>query len=210
LFQLHCTREIKVMAGLKTALGLALGISAAALLAACDNGPTAVRAKSSADAGSSASPSSSGGSDYRSSYASRSDSRSDGAPAVDHRKDDVKLVEGKPEWSPSRRFSAEENAQRAFERNGEAFGTRSIDQFIKKAHAFVDHPPAGTQTLTRANGDTLFYDPRGNVFAVASKAGAPRAMFKPDDGAAYWEKQKDRESHSKYARRSRGSQDDAT
>ena len=197
-------------ARLKTVLGLALGISAAALLAACDNGPTAVRAKSAADAGASANPSSSGGSDYRPSYASRSDRGSDAAPAVDHRKDDVKLVEGKPVWSPSRRFSAAENAQRAFERTGEAFGARSIDQFIKKAHAFVDHPPAGTQTLTRANGDTLFYDPKGNVFAVASKAGAPRTMFKPDDGAAYWEKQKDRESRSKYARRSRSSQDDAT
>jgi len=198
------------MARFKTALGLALGISAAALLAACDNGPTAVRSKTAADAGSYAGPSSSGGSDDRSSYASRGRGASDGAPAIDHRKDDVKLVEGKPMWSPSRRYSAEEGAQRAFERNGEAFGARSIDQFIKKAHAFVDHPPAGTQTLTRPNGDTLFYDPKANVFAVASKAGAPRTMFKPDDGPAYWEKQKDRESHPKYARRSRGGQDDAT
>ncbi|HEV2532417.1 hypothetical protein [Phenylobacterium sp.] len=193
------------MAGLKTALGLALGISAAALLAACDNGPTAVRSKASADAGTSGGASASGGSDYRSSYASRGGGGSDAGPAVDHRKDDVKLVEGKPMWSPSRRFSADENAQRAFERNGEAFGARSIDQFIKKAHAFVDHPPAGTQTLTRANGDTLFYDPKGNVFAVASKAGAPRTMFKPDDGAAYWEKQKDRESKAQSSRSARRS-----
>ncbi|MDB5419237.1 MAG: hypothetical protein JWP50_2656, partial [Phenylobacterium sp.] len=37
------------MAGYKTALSLALGISAAALLAGCDNGPSAVRAKASAD-----------------------------------------------------------------------------------------------------------------------------------------------------------------
>jgi pyocin large subunit-like protein len=194
------------MGGLRTALGLALGISAAALLASCDNGPSAVRSKASADATPAAS---SGGSDYRSGYASRDD-RGAAGPQVDHRKDEVKLVEGKPVWSASKRFSAEENAQRAFERNGEAFGAGSIDQFVKKAHAFVDHPPKGTLTLTRANGDTLFYDPKGNVFAVASKAGAPRTMFKPDDGMAYWEKQKDQESKRQASRRSkRASNEDA-
>lgn len=190
------------MAGLKTALSLALGISAAALLAACDNGPSAVRAKASADA---AAPAASGGSDYRSGYASRG---SDAQPGVDHRKDEVKLVEGKPMWSASRRFSAEENAQRAFERNGETFGARSIDQYVKKAHAFVDHPPAGTLTLTRANGDTLFYDPKSNVFAVANKDGAPRTMFKPDDGPAYWDKQKDQVGRRQTARRSKRANDD--
>jgi pyocin large subunit-like protein len=194
------------MAGFKTALVLALGISSAALLAGCDNGPSAVRAKASADSGSA--PAAGGGSDYRSSYASRGGA-SDAQPGVDHRKDEVKLVEGKPEWSASKRFSAEENAQRAFERNGEAFGARSIDQFIKKAHAFVDHPPKGTLTLTRANGDTLFYDPKANVFAVANKAGAPRTMFKPDDGQAYWDKQKDRESKQTASRRSKRNSDDA-
>ena len=192
------------MVRMRTALGLALGISAAALLAGCDNGPSAVRAKSTAEA----SAPSSGGSDYRSGYASRDDRGSAAAPGVDHRKDEVKLVEGKPLWSPSRKFSAEENAQRAFERNGEAFGARSIDQFIKKAHAFVGHPPTGTLTLTRKNGDTLYYDPKANVFAVANKAGAPRTMFKPDDGMAYWEKQKGIEE-KRQARRSRSNDDQA-
>jgi pyocin large subunit-like protein len=196
-----------MMVGFKTALSMALGISAAALLAGCDNGPSAVRARAAVEP---ASAPASGGSDYRSGYASRGGS--DAQPGVDHRKDEVKLVEGKPAWSASRRFSAEENAQRAFERNGEAFGTRSIDQFIKKAHAFVDHPPKGTLTLTRANGDTLFYDPKANVFAVASKSGAPRTMFKPDDGQAYWDKQKDQESKrqaSRSDRRSKRNSDDA-
>jgi pyocin large subunit-like protein len=192
------------MAGFRTALGLALSVSAAAaVLAACDNGPSAVRAKSAAaDAPASAAA---GGSDERSSFASRTPS----GGGVDHRKDAVKLVEGKPVWSPSRRYSAEENAQRAFERNGEIFGASSIDQYVKKAHAFVDHPPAGTLTLTRANGDTLFYDPKANVFAVANKDGAPRTMFKPDEGRAYWDKQKDRESQRQASRRSKRNPDDA-
>ena len=192
-----------MMAGFRTALGLALGISAAALLAGCDNGPSAVRARASGDSGAAQGASRS---DERTADAGRGDS----APGVDHRKDEVKLVEGKPMRSASRKFSAEENAERAFERNGETFATRSIDQFIKRAHAFVDHPPAGTQTLTRANGDTLFYDPKSNVFAVADKAGAPRTMFKPDDGAAYWQKQKDRESRRQASRSGkRGGDDEA-
>lgn len=109
-------------------------------------------------------------------------------------------------WSASRRYSAEESAQRAFERNGADFGAKTEEQFVRKAHDFVDHPPAGT--LTRANGDNLFYDPKGNVFAVASKAGGPRSMFKPDDSMAYWQKQKDLASHQT-ARWSSRRQDEA-
>jgi pyocin large subunit-like protein len=35
---------------------------------------------------------------------------------------------------------AEENAQSAFERNGEVFSASSIDQYVKKAHAFPRRP----------------------------------------------------------------------
>jgi len=197
------------MAGLKIALASALTISAAALVASCDNGPSAVHSRASADAAAPASSGTTSSSDsrsdnYRSRYADRGSDT-----GVDHRKDEVKLVEGKPMWSPSRRYSAEENAQRAFERNGDAFGAHSIDQFVKKAHAFVDHPPAGTETITRSNGDVMFYDAKSNIFAVAAKDGSPRTMFKPDDGRAYWEKQKDREAHRKTARRSRAFGDDS-
>ena len=104
----------------------------------------------------------------------------------------VRELDGRPIWSASRRGTAEENAQRAFDRNGETFGARDLDDFVRKAHAFIETPPAGTQRLTRANGDVLLYDPKGNVFAVASKDGAPRTMFKPDEGAAYWDEQKSR------------------
>ena len=106
----------------------------------------------------------------------------------------VRELDGRPIWSASRRGTAEENAQRAFDRNGEAFGARDLDDFVRKAHAFIETPPAGTQRLTRANGDVLLYDPKGNVFAVATKDGAPRTMFKPDEGAAYWDEQKARQA----------------
>ncbi len=191
------------MAGLRTALTLALGVSALALLSACDNGPSAVKQTAAGSQMATASA-------PERSYGSGGPSGGNGdQPKVDHRKDVVASADdGKPVWAPSKRFSAEEGAEKQFERDGAAFDTKTLDQFVKKAHAFVGHPPKGTLTLTRKNGDTLFYDPKSNVFAVATKGGAPRAMFKPDDGMAYWEKQKDRESKqaSRGDRRSRDDQ----
>jgi hypothetical protein len=197
LFQLGHAKENK-MAGLKWALTTALGTSAAlALLAACDNGPSAVADGRQAAGTQMATSEGSVAPIQRSERAAPRQGVDEAAPTID----------GKPMWSASRRYTAEENARRAFERNGEAFGARDLDQFVRKAHAFVEHPPAGTQTLTRANGDVLLYDPKGNVFAVASKAGAPRTMFKPDDGAAYWEQQKTREAR-RTASRERRDRDD--
>ena len=60
---------------------------------------------------------------------------------------------------------------------------------MAKAHAFVDSPPSGVQKVERANGDALLYDAKTNTFAVVTKAGAPRTMFKPRDGASYWQQQ---------------------
>ena len=189
------------MARLDAALSVALGISAMALLSACDNGPSAVSKQQAAGTqmATASAPDRSYNSDRGGGY-------DNGAPKVDHRKDEVaKADDGKPMWAPSKRFSAEEGAQRQFERDGATFDAKTVDQFVKKAHAFVGHPPKGTLTLTRKNGDILYYDPKGNVFAVASKEGAPRTMFKPDDGMAYWEKQKDREERSQTARSGRRS-----
>ena len=185
------------MAGKTIARMVALCGTAALALAACDNGPSAVSQKQ----GSSA-PAASSDSGPSSDQGYASSSSSDGAQ-VDHRREPVKLVDGKPMWSASRKFSAAENAQRAFDRNGHDFGAENLDAFVRKAHAFVEHPPKGTLTMTRRNGDTLMYDPKGNVFAVASKEGAPRTMFHPDDGRVYWEEQKSREEKRQNSRRNR-------
>jgi pyocin large subunit-like protein len=126
--------------------------------------------------------------------------------AADLRDAPIPEIDGKPMWSASRRYSAQENAQRAYDRNGEAFGARDVDDFVRKAHAFVDAPPKGALTLTRANGDRLIYDPKANVFAVVTRAGAPRTMFKPDDGMAYWQEQVDREASRRQASAERGRQ----
>ena len=177
------------MAGTRLAL---IGAVAALTLAACDNGPSAVAQQQAA------------GTQMAQADAApvEATTRSQ-TPRVDHRNDPVKLVDGKPMWSASRRYSAQQNAERVFRRNGEAFGAETLDEFVKQAHAFVEKPPKGTLTLTRANGDKLFYDPKGNVFAVATSAGAPRTMFKPQDGMAYWEAQKTREARRQTAGRNR-------
>lgn len=98
--------------------------------------------------------------------------------------------DGKPAWASSRRYSPTDSEQRQFQRNGAAFSAKSADDYVAKVHAFVDSPPAGVQKAVRANGDTLYYDPRSNVFAVVDKQGAPRTMFKPREGMAYWTEQK--------------------
>ena len=165
------------------------------LLAACER-PSAVAGKSSDRSSSSTSAASDSGRDATATV------------SADRRDEAVPQVDGKPMWSSSRKGTAQENAAKSFERNGEDFGAKDLDAFVRKAHAFVDHPPSGTQTIKRSNGDTLFYDPKGNVFAVANRDGAPRTMFKPDEGAAYWDEQKAREARRETAGTDRRSSDD--
>lgn len=97
-------------------------------------------------------------------------------------------------FTANRQASSQQRAEQLFERNGAAFAARSVEDFAAKARAFVDNPPAGVETIRRGNGDTLYYHPATNTFAVATRDGAPRTMFKPDDGAAYWDLQKTREA----------------
>ncbi|HXQ10140.1 MAG TPA: hypothetical protein VN805_03980 [Caulobacteraceae bacterium] len=65
---------------------------------------------------------------------------------------------------------------------------------MRLAHAFTAAPPKDVLTLLRPNGDKLLYDPKRNIFAVVTKDGAPRAMFKPTAGKAYWDQQVARQS----------------
>jgi|SRR5579871_5280340 len=104
------------------------------------------------------------------------------------------LPDGKPMWAPNRNHTAEENADYQFGKNGKDFGAASEAQYVNKVHAFLDRPPAGVQKIERTNGDALLYDAKTNTFAVVTKTGAPRTMFKPRDGAAYWQQQVSREA----------------
>jgi pyocin large subunit-like protein len=167
---------------------LSAGAIAALALAACNGKPSAVSSQSASaptaygNPGGAPAASGSQGS-YGGSYAS-----------TDPRDAPVPQVDGKPMWAANRKHSAEENAQYQFAKNGGDFGAANETDYVKKVHNFVERPPHDADTIERSNGDKLIYDPSGNVFAVVSRDGAPRTMFKPRDGATYWAQQKDRES----------------
>jgi len=154
--------------------GLLTGMAMAALLTGCNPAEKAAR-------------------DHSGAQPAYAESKTTDGAAVDvpdrpdPRSQPIPKVDGKPMWSANKRRTAEENAQAAFERNGETFGAKDVDAFVAKAHAFVSDPPAGVQKITRANGDVELYDAKSNTFAVVTKDGAPSTMFKPDTGAAYWE-----------------------
>ena len=163
---------------------LIVGASAALALAACNGKPSAVASQNAAptaygNANGTTAPRGS----YGGSYAS-----------TDPRDAPVPQIDGKPMWAANRKHTAEENAQYQFAKNGGDFGAANETDYVKKAHSFVERPPHDADTIERSNGDKLIYDPAGNVFAVVSRDGAPRTMFKPRDGASYWAQQKDREA----------------
>lgn len=99
---------------------------------------------------------------------------------------EVRQIGGAPMWADSRNYSADENAAYQFAQHGEELAARDQDDFLAKAHRFVSRPPEGSKTLVRANGDTLIYDGKSGLFGVARADGAPRIVFKPEDGDAYW------------------------
>ncbi len=90
----------------------------------------------------------------------------------------------------NRRETVDAKINRLFERNGADFGAATAEAYLARIEAFTARPPAGTERVERANGDVLLYQASTNTFAVVSRDGAPRTMFKPREGAAYWAEQK--------------------
>lgn len=105
----------------------------------------------------------------------------------------------------NRRETVDAKIERLYRRNGADFGARSAEDYLAKVRAFTGNPPRDAETARRPNGDTLIYQASTNTFAVVARNGAPRTMFKPDDGAAYWAEQKARAPN--FGRRRNGSQD---
>ena len=95
-----------------------------------------------------------------------------------------------PLWSSNRRFKAHENAYNHYERHGPDLGVKYYEDYIALSHGFIHNPPKGTEIINRSNGDKLFYNTELNIFAVSTPKGAPRTLFRPDNGRAYWQKQK--------------------
>lgn len=96
----------------------------------------------------------------------------------------------RPPLTANRRETADAKITRLFERNGSDFGAATAQDYLAKVQAFTTRPPAGTERVERPNGDVLLYQASTNTFAVVSRDGVPKTMFKPRDGAAYWAEQK--------------------
>lgn len=93
-------------------------------------------------------------------------------------------------WSSKRTATAVENAFDHWDKHSSEFPEyQNSLQYVKAAQEFVSNPPAGTLVKTRPNGDTLLYNPSTNTFAIKTIGGAPRTMFRPQDGMNYWSKQ---------------------
>lgn len=92
-------------------------------------------------------------------------------------------------WSHGRDGAAH-NAEEHWEKHGSEFPEfRTALDYERGALAFVTSPPPGTLTKTNDRGDTLFYDPASNTFAVRDARGEPRTFFRPNNGRAYWDRQ---------------------
>jgi filamentous hemagglutinin len=92
-------------------------------------------------------------------------------------------------WSHGRDGS-EANAQEHWQKHGGEFPEdHSEMDYVREANAFVHRPPPGTLAKHDAHGDTLFYQPSTDTFAVMDSRGEPRTFFKPDNGYAYWNRQ---------------------
>lgn len=147
----------------------------AALLAACGNGGSAVETRERPAEGAAEAVLTAAG----------------GAPAqVAESTPDAQAP--KPVLTANRRETVDAKIARLFERNGADFGARTPQDYLARVQAFTTRPPAGTDRVERPNGDVLLYQASTNTFAVVSRDGAPRTMFKPREGAAYWAEQKDR------------------
>jgi hypothetical protein len=96
----------------------------------------------------------------------------------------------RPALTANRRESVDAKITRLFERNGADFGAATAQDYLAKVDAFTTRPPAGTERVERPNGDVLLYQASTNTFAVLSRDGVPKTMFKPRNGAAYWAEQK--------------------
>lgn len=200
---------------MRRVIGLGLGAAALLALAGCEqrSASTPSRAqREDAPPAASSSTYGTGGSAYadgdRGSGSEGYAARGNGGGERTAR-EETPLFKGKPMWADNRKHSARENAEYQCGKHGSDLGATSLDDCLAKVHRFVSSPPVGTETATRArNGDTLMYDAKANLFAVARKDGAPRTFFKPREGAEYWREQKEEATSGRRSARRGGGDDD--
>lgn len=100
------------------------------------------------------------------------------------------FLEGRPLWTETTTKSPAGNAYGHYRAHADDFPeAQNAVEYSRLAHDFLNHPPPGTLTKVRSNGDLVRYDPGTNTFGVLRADGAPRTLFKPEDGRAYFDQQ---------------------
>jgi RHS repeat-associated protein len=74
-----------------------------------------------------------------------------------------------------------------FQKHMDQFNYKTAVEYLRGAQTLTGGIK-GTFKFIRSNGDTLFYNPATNEFAVLASDGRTiRTYFKPEDGIAYWQ-----------------------
>ncbi|MCD9189195.1 MAG: hypothetical protein LUM44_22455 [Pyrinomonadaceae bacterium] len=85
-----------------------------------------------------------------------------------------------PCWTSTNSKTSVENAFSHWKNHKAEFPElNNAKEYAETAKEFIDSPPTGALTKTRANGDVLVYDAATNTFGVG-RGGAPATMFRPN------------------------------
>lgn len=84
-------------------------------------------------------------------------------------------------WTETKKADPVSNAYGHWDKHKSEFPEfQNSKQYVDATHDFVRNPPNGTLSKTRSNGDTIYYNPSTNTFAVKNADGTPKTMFRPD------------------------------
>ena len=84
-------------------------------------------------------------------------------------------------WTSAKKASNNINLAGHWEKHKDEFPTlMSQNDYYRFAQNFVTNPPKDTLEKVRKNGDSVLYQPSTNTFAVKTKDGLPRTVFRPD------------------------------
>lgn len=108
----------------------------------------------------------------------------DGIGGIGKHSDDILDAAGKGA------FKSQELFNNHFIKHADDFGNLTKKEYLKGAQDLINSSPGGNiLTITRANGDELFYNKATNEFAVKASNGTIRTYFKPTDGIGYFNRQ---------------------
>lgn len=83
-------------------------------------------------------------------------------------------------WTRGDSRTPEDNIQAHFEKHGKEFPFETSQQYAEAARAFVTNLPPGTLMVKQHDGDTVYYNPDLNFFAVTNRRNVLRTFFRPD------------------------------